>query len=87
MAYTEGNIGYQLSGLFPQKAENTSGLLPYLGWDETQAWQGMTPPDKNPKAFNPEEGFIVTANQDLNHLGRVAPMTLPMPGLSGGSYS
>ena len=79
MADTEGNIGYQLSGLFPQKAENTSGLLPYLGWDETQAWQGMTPPDKNPKAFNPEEGFIVTANQDLNHLGRVAPMTLPMP--------
>ena len=80
MADTAGNIGYQLSGLFPKKAENTSGLLPYLGWDESQSWQGMTPPDQNPKAFNPEDGLIITANNDLNHLGQVAPMTLPMPG-------
>ena len=80
MADTGGNIGYQLSGLFPKKADNTSGLLPYLGWDESQDWQGMITPDKNPKAFNPEEGLIITANQDLNHLGQVAPMTLPMPG-------
>jgi len=80
MADTEGNIGYQLSGLYPKKAEGTSGLLPYLGWDESQDWQGMISPDKYPQAFNPEEGFIITANQDLNHLGQVAPMTLPMPG-------
>ena len=79
MADTENNIGYQLSGLFPQKVQNSSGLLPYPGWDETQAWQGMTSPEKNPRAFNPETGFIVTANQNLNHLGQVAPMTLPMP--------
>jgi len=79
MADTDGNIGYQLSGLYPQKAENTSGLLPYPGWDETQNWRGMNPLDRLPRAFNPEEGFIVTANQDLNHLGEVAPMTVPMP--------
>ncbi len=79
MADTEGNIGYQLSGLFPRKAAGTSGLLPYLGWDENQDWQGMISPDKYPQAFNPEAGVIITANQDLNHLGRVAPMTLPMP--------
>ena len=79
MADTEGNIGYQLSGLFPKKAKNTSGLLPYLGWDESQDWQGMTPTDQNPKVFNPKDGLIITANQDLNHLGQVAPMTLPMP--------
>jgi penicillin amidase len=80
MADTEGNIGYQLSGLYPKKAEGTSGLLPYLGWDESQDWQGMISPDMYPQAFNPEEGFIITANQDLNHLGQVAPMTLPMSG-------
>jgi len=80
MADTEGNIGYQLSGLYPKKAEGTSGLLPYLGWDENQDWQGMISPDKYPQAFNPEEGFIITANQDLNHMGQVAPMTLPMSG-------
>jgi len=78
MADTEGNIGYQLSGLFPKKADNTSGLLPYLGWDESQDWQGMISPEKNPRALNPQESFIVTANQDLNYLGQAAPMTLPM---------
>ena len=78
LADIEGNIGYQLGGLYPQKAENTSGLLPYLGWDESQDWQGMISPDKYPRSLNPEQGFIVTANQDLNHLGEVAPMTLPM---------
>ena len=66
-ADTGGNIGYQLSGLYPHKAENTSGLLPYLGWDKTQDWQGMISPDKYPRSLNPEQGFIITANQDLNH--------------------
>jgi len=80
MADTEGNIGYQLSGLYPKKVEGTSGLLPYLGWNESQDWQGMISPDNYPQAFNPEDGLIITANQDLNHLGQVAPMTLPMPG-------
>ena len=31
-----------------------------------------------PRSINPDEGFIVTANNDLNHLGVVEPMTLPM---------
>jgi penicillin amidase len=78
MADTGGNIGYQLSGLFPQKAENTSGLLPYLGWDANHDWQGMISPNKYPQTFNPEDGIIITANQDLNRLGQVAPMTIPM---------
>ena len=74
----QGNIGYQLSGLYPQKAPDTSGLLPYPGWDESQAWQGMIDASKYPRAYNPAQGFIATANQDLNSLGEVAPMTLPM---------
>jgi len=77
-ADTGGNIGYQLSGLYPRKAANTSGLLPYLGWDEHQDWQGMIDPARYPRVLNPEQGYVVTANQDLNHLGEVAPMTLPM---------
>lgn len=77
-ADADGNIGYQLGGLFPKKAEGTSGLLPYLAWDESQAWQGMVSSEKYPRQYNPQEGMIVTANQDLNHLGDVAPMSLPM---------
>ncbi|MFW9855393.1 MAG: penicillin acylase family protein [Candidatus Thorarchaeota archaeon] len=64
-----GNIGFQTSGLFPQKAENSSGLLPYYGWDEHHHWRGMIDPRKYPQAYNPEEGFFTTANQSLNHLG------------------
>ncbi|MBW2412688.1 MAG: penicillin acylase family protein [Deltaproteobacteria bacterium] len=74
----QGNIGYQLGGLYPQKAPDTSGLLPYPGWDESQAWQGMIDASKYPRKYNPEQGFIATANQNLNSLGEVAPMTLPM---------
>jgi penicillin amidase len=79
-ADADGNIGYQLSGLFPKKAEGTSGLLPYLAWDESQAWQGMVSSEKYPRQYNPPDGMMVTANQDLNHLGDVAPMSLPMSG-------
>ena len=71
-----GNIGYQLGGLVPKQPAGTSGLLPYLGWDEK--WDGMIDPKLYPRAFNPECGFLVTANQDLNHLGQVAPMKLPI---------
>ena len=77
-ADAEGNIGYQLSGLFPKKPEGTSGLLPYLAWDQSQAWQGMVSSEKYPRQYNPPEDMMVTANQDLNHLGEVAPMSLPM---------
>ncbi len=72
----EGNIGYQLGGLLPKQPEGTSGLLPYLGWEAKQDWDGMVDPKLYPRAVNPECGFLVTANQDLNHLGQVAPMKL-----------
>ncbi|MCP4626946.1 MAG: penicillin acylase family protein [bacterium] len=79
MADSSGNIGYQLGGQYPQKPADGSGLLPFLAWDQDQAWQGMISPDQYPRAFNPEEGYIITANQDLNHLGKAKPMTLSMP--------
>ncbi|MFW9778438.1 MAG: penicillin acylase family protein [Candidatus Heimdallarchaeota archaeon] len=69
MADRSGNIGFQTSGLFPQKAENSSGLLPYYGWEEHHHWRGIIDPRKYPRTYNPEEGFFTTANQSLNHLG------------------
>ncbi len=77
-ADTAGNIGYQLGGLFPNKAAGTSGLLPYKGWDAAHDWQGYADPHDHPRALNPAAGLIVTANQDLNDWGKVRPMTLPM---------
>src|SRR6185369_4209123 len=31
-----------------------------------------------PRAFNPADGFVASANDDLNHLGRTRPITMPM---------
>jgi penicillin amidase len=77
-ADVEGNIGYQMSGLIARKPEGSSGLLPLLGWEPAQNWDGMIDPLRYPRVLNPEEGFVVTANQDLNHYGAVNPINLPM---------
>ena len=73
-----GNIGYQLGGLVPKQPDWTSGLLPYRGWDKSQDWDGMVDPHLYPRSYNLETGILVTANQDLNHLGEVQPMKLPV---------
>jgi penicillin amidase len=78
MADSTGNIAYQLAGMYPQKREGTSGLLPYLGWDAGDDWQGVVDPHRYPRALNPKDGILVTSNQDLNELGEVDVMTLPM---------
>lgn len=80
IADREGNIGYQMSGRCPVRAEGCSGLLPLPGWDEKYDWKGYHGRDKNPSLFNPEEGFIATANQDLNHYAAVPVINLPMAG-------
>jgi penicillin amidase len=74
----DGNIGYQLAGLFPAKRAGTSGLLPYLGWDPADDWTGVVDSRKLPRLLNPKDGIVVTANNDLNQFGEVKPMTLPM---------
>jgi penicillin amidase len=35
-------------------------------------------PDKLPSVYNPPDGIVVTANEDLNHLGQAAVINLPM---------
>lgn len=40
IADREGNIGYQMSGRCPVRAEGSSGLLPFPSWDEKYDWQG-----------------------------------------------
>ena len=80
-ADTSGNIGYQMSGRHFKRPEGLSGLLPLAAWDKRFDAQGYNDPQDLPSVFNPPEGFIVTANQDLNYLGRSQPINLCM-----GSY-
>lgn len=78
LADRHGNIGYQMSGLMPVRGEGRNGFVPLPGWDPKNDWQGFVPVVDLPRTLNPASGFIVTANDDLNHLGRVRPINLPM---------
>lgn len=60
-ADTNGNIGYQLVGHTPIRRTG-GGTLPLAGWDSSNDWQGFIPFEEMPSSFNPEQGFIVTAN-------------------------
>ncbi|MFF0388970.1 penicillin acylase family protein [Kitasatospora sp. NPDC004615] len=62
-ADTKGNIGYQAPGLIPVRGKG-DGRYPAPGWDSTYAWNANYLPFKSlPYAYNPPEGYIVTANQ------------------------
>ncbi len=58
----EGNIGYQATGSVPVRAGG-NGSVPVPGWNHDSSWTGFIPFDQMPSAYNPESGFIVTANQ------------------------
>jgi len=77
-ADNEGNIGYHQSGRCPTRAEGVSGLLPVPGWDATYDWDGDCPVDENPSLYNPPEGYIATANNDMNYCARAKVCNLPM---------
>lgn len=78
LADREGHIGYQMSGLLPRREAGVSGLFPRRGWHPELDWQGFVRPEELPRSLDPESGYIVTANQDLNHEGAVTAINLPM---------
>ena len=77
-ADTKGNIGYQMSGLMPIRKSGQSGFTPMIGWTSDNDWQGFVAADKLPRLMNPEKGYIVTANHQLNHLGTENPINIAM---------
>jgi penicillin amidase len=77
----QGDIGYQMTGLVPRRRAGVTGLVPLPGWEAANDWQGFLAPGEMPRIMNPEAGFIATANDDLNALGKASPINMPM-----GSY-
>ncbi|MDO9497868.1 MAG: penicillin acylase family protein, partial [Nocardioides sp.] len=60
----EGHIGYQASGRVPIRKSGNDGVLPSAGWRPENDWTGeFVPYDGLPNVLDPEEGFVVTANQ------------------------
>lgn len=71
-ADVDGNIAYQMPGLVPVRP-TSNGLLPVPGWTGEHEWEGWIPYEELPAMFNPDEGYIVTANnavvdEDYPHL-------------------
>jgi penicillin amidase len=57
----EGNIGYVMAGAIPIRAKGQA-LLPVPGWTGEYEWTGQIPFEELPQTYNPEQHFIVTAN-------------------------
>jgi len=67
-ATADGHIGYQAPGRIPVRSTvkgpvPSDGTWPRPGWDPRYDWQGWVSADDMPRALDPEQGFIVAANQ------------------------
>lgn len=59
----KGNIGWQAVGIAPVR-KNFSGMVPVPG-DGRYEWDGYLPIQAKPHAYNPKEGYVITANENL----------------------
>ncbi len=58
-----GNVGYQMAGRVPVRGRITYG---YRDANEAaDQWGGYIPFDSLPRAFNPERGYVASANQRI----------------------
>ncbi|MFC5176880.1 penicillin acylase family protein [Nocardioides taihuensis] len=63
-ADVDGHIGYQAPGRIPIRQSGNDGYLPAEGWRADDDWTGdYIPFDGLPHVLDPDDGFIVTANQ------------------------
>lgn len=56
-----GDIGWFTAGFTPRRP-NWHGLLPVPG-DGSHEWDGFLAPEELPRSFNPEGGFVASANE------------------------
>lgn len=60
-ADNEGNIGYALTGSYPNRHPSHDNRLPASGEGDME-WQGRIPFSENPQVYNPETGYITNWN-------------------------
>ena len=62
-ADTAGSIGYLTRGVLPLRTSDAHRQFPAPGWTGEHEWVGRVPFEQMPRAMNPPEGYIATANQ------------------------
>jgi penicillin amidase len=60
----DGNIGYQAAGVIPYRVKGLGGL-PIAGFKVDEHWMGLLPFDKLPNSYNPQTGYLVSANNKI----------------------
>lgn len=78
-ADSQGHIGRQANGLFPERPAGYSGLLPIPAWDKANHWRGWLPRSLLPGEYDPPCGYVSSANEDVNRPGGAQLITLPVP--------
>ena len=63
-ADVSGNIGYQLAASIPIRKKGI-GNMAVPGWTDEYEWNGYVPFEQNPYLYNPERGWIATANNRI----------------------
>ncbi|MDP9414586.1 MAG: penicillin acylase family protein [Pseudomonadota bacterium] len=62
-ADVDGNHGWQVIGMAPERSGGHDGLLPVPG-DGRYDWTGRFGAEKLPREYNPAKGWFATANQE-----------------------
>jgi len=75
----DGHVGQQASGWFPERRRGNTGLLPVPAWDSANHWQGWMRSRHLPRVYDPPEGYVATANEDINPPSGPQLVTLPVP--------
>ncbi|MBN1647239.1 MAG: penicillin acylase family protein [Spirochaetales bacterium] len=76
LADKSGNIGYQMTGRAIDRSKGTEGLVPESAWDKGPVC--LFDRNRLPSAYNPKEGYIVTANEDMSRFSKCSVQTIPM---------
>ncbi|HVX10925.1 MAG TPA: penicillin acylase family protein [Pirellulales bacterium] len=79
LADTDGHIGWQANGRFPRRSPHYSGILPIPAWDPANHWQGWVSTNELPRLYDPPEGYVASANEDINPPGGPQLVTQVLP--------
>jgi penicillin amidase len=72
-ADVDGNIGYVGPGALPVRPAGEDGRRPMPGWTGEHEWRGYIHDSEWPRAFNPQRGYLASANN------KVTPDDYPFP--------